>query len=199
MKNLISLITASTLAVLIAFVLRFNSFDHDSEKAAIAANAMPIEIILEHQTNEGNILLYRTLGGDELTLAFLSRNFTGVQYVKSATQYDIASLEEKAGITYVVLPKSDDFPFTVYAGITTNPDLSEVFVTEPSFPIGHSVNMMSTLVDDENLYVWVAASPDFTGETFSILGVAADGTLIGDIEHDGTNLTIHTFDTVEAY
>ena len=199
MKKIITLLTLASFSILVAFILQFNTFDSNSEDVVLAVNASPIEVLLEHQTNEGNILLYRTLGGDELTLAFLSRNFTGIQYVESATQYDISALEEQAGITYVVLPKSDDIPFTIYAGLTTNPDLNEIFVTEPGFQIGHGVRMMDTRIDEEGLYVWVAASSDFSGENFSILGVSADGSLIGDIEHDGTTLTIHTIDTTQAY
>lgn len=185
-------------AFLISFLLRFNTYDDNAQDAIMAVNAEPIEVLFEHKVNEGNILLYRTLGGDELSLAFLSRDFTGIQYIDSATQYDITALEEQAGITYVVLPKSEKIPFTIYGGLTTNTNLNEIFVTEPSFQIAHSIHMMEPLNGEDNLHVWLAASADFTGHSFSIIGLANDGTIIGDIEHDGTRLTIHSIDIGEA-
>ena len=192
------LTTLVSCAFLVSFIRSFHTDDDKAIDAVVAANASTIELLFEHQMNEGNILLYRTPEGDELSLAFLSRNFSGFQYVESSTQYDITDLEQQAGINYVVLPKSTDVPFTIYAGITTNPDLAEIFVTEPGFQIAHSASFMKSMTDSEDLYVWLAASPDFTGTNFSIMGLTHEGEILGDIEHDGTQLTIHTIDTIEA-
>lgn len=45
----------------------------------------------------------------------------------------------------------------------------------------------------------MAYSPDFTGENFSLIGLSETGDIIGDIEQDGTQVTIHTIDTTEAH
>ena len=198
MKKIIILTTLVTCTFLVSFILRFNTYDKNATDAVLTANASPIEVLFEHQMNEGNILLYRSPEGDELSLAFLSRNFSGFQYVESSTQYDISDLETQAGITYVVLPKSSEVPFTIYAGVTGNPDLAEVFVMEPGFQIAHSASLMESSADGDDLYVWIAASPDFTGTNFSIMGLNTDGQIIGDIEHDGAQLTIHSIDTAQA-
>lgn len=197
MKRIAALITTVSITALVLFILSFNTHKDCATEAVMAINP-DIEVLFELQMNRGNIVLFRTLGADELSLAFLARSFSGVEHIKSTTKQHVTALEAQTGLTYVVLPKSSGVPFTIYAGTTTNPDLAEILVTEPSFKIAHRIHLKESLVDDENLYVWMVASVDFTGEHFSIIGLAADGTIIGDIEYDGTSLTIHTTNTIEA-
>ncbi|MEO3111767.1 hypothetical protein ABHC34_10845, partial [Turicibacter sanguinis] len=65
------------------------------------------------------------------------------------------------------------------------------------FSIAHSAKIIES--DIEGTYIWMAYSPDFTGENFSLIGLSETGDIIGDIEQDGTQVTIHTIDTTEAH
>ena len=191
MKKLMVILTVGIVMVLVGILHEFNHHGTRAEDAVAAANHVPIEVLFEHQLNRESVVLYRTIGGDDLSLAFLRRSFTGVDYVAGIRQFDVSQLEEQAGLTYVVLPKGDGVPFTIYAGTSTRPELNDVFITEPGFQIAHNITMMESRVE-ENIYVWMAISPDFTGAHFNIIGVDAQGVVVADIENDGTLRTIHT-------
>ena len=161
------------------------------------AGLTTLETLYEKKTEEGSILLYRVPGEDQISLAFLNRDFSGYEYVDGTIQYETTNLEEQAGITYVTLRQSDDLPYTIYAGVTTNPDLYEVLVTEPTFNIAHSAKVFES--DVEGVYIWMAYSPDFKGESFTLIGLSESGEVVGDLEQSGTELTIHSIDTSEAH
>ena len=141
MKKIIATISLSITALLVVFVLQYNSGSKTTEEAMMIAGLTTLETLYEKKTEEGSILLYRVPGEDQISLAFLNRDFSGYEYVDGTIQYETTSLEEQAGITYVTLRQSDDLPYTIYAGVTTNPDLYEVLVTEPTFNIAHSAKV----------------------------------------------------------
>lgn len=197
MKKIISTISLSVTALLVVFVLQYNSGSKTTEEAMMIAGLTTLETLYEKKTEEGSILLYRVPGEDQISLAFLNRDFSGYEYVDGTIQYETTSLEEQAGITYVTLRQSDDLPYTIYAGVTTNPDLYEVLVTEPTFNIAHSAKVFES--DVEGVYIWMAYSPDFKGESFTLIGLSESGEVVGDLEQSGTELTIHSIDTSEAH
>lgn len=197
MKKIIATISLSITALLVVFVLQYNSGSKTTEEAMMIAGLTTLETLYEKKTEEGSILLYRVPGEDQISLAFLNRDFSGYEYVDGTIQYETTSLEEQAGITYVTLRQSDDLPYTIYAGVTTNPDLYEVLVTEPTFNIAHSAKVFES--DVEGVYIWMAYSPDFKGESFTLIGLSESGEVIGDLEQSGTELTIHSIDTSEAH
>ena len=45
----------------------------------------------------------------------------------------------------------------------------------------------------------MAYSPDFKGESFTLIGLSESGEVVGDLEQSGTELTIHSIDTSEAH
>lgn len=197
MKKIISTISLSVTALLVVFVLQYNSGAKTTEEAMTIAGLTTLETLYEKKTEEGSILLYRVPGEDQISLAFLNRDFSGYEYVDGTIQYETTSLEEQAGITYVTLRQSNDLPYTIYAGVTTNPDLYEVLVTEPTFNIAHSAKVFES--DVEGVYIWMAYSPDFKGESFTLIGLSESGEVVGDLEQSGTELTIHSIDTSEAH
>ncbi len=197
MKKIIATISLSITALLVVFVLQYNSGSKTTEEAMMIAGLTTLETLYEKKTEEGSILLYRVPGEDQISLAFLNRDFSGYEYVDGTIQYETTSLEEQAGITYVTLRQSDDLPYTIYAGVTTNPDLYEVLVTEPTFNIAHSAKVFES--DVEGVYIWMAYSPDFKGESFTLIGLSESGEVVGDLEQSGTELTIHSIDTSEAH
>ncbi|MDE5977681.1 MAG: hypothetical protein K2G70_04345 [Turicibacter sp.] len=197
MKKIIIAISLGIIGLMFFFIMQYNSNAKTTEEAMTIAGLNTIEVLYETTVDNGSILLYRTPGEEAFSLAFLERSFSGYEYIDSAIQYEVTNLEKEAGITYVTLPQSDVIPYTIYAGVTTNPDLFEVLVTEPSFSIAHSAKVFESAI--EGTYIWITYSPDFTGETFSLIGLTDAGEIIGDLEHDGTSLTIHTIDTTEAY
>ncbi len=197
MKKIISTISLSVTALLVVFVLQYNSGAKTTEEAMTIAGLTTLETLYEKKTEEGSILLYRVPGEDQISLAFLNRDFSGYEYVDGTIQYETTNLEEQAGITYVTLRQSDDLPYTIYAGVTTNPDLYEVLVTEPTFNIAHSAKVFES--DVEGVYIWMAYSPDFKGESFTLIGLSESGEVVGDLEQSGTELTIHSIDTSEAH
>lgn len=197
MKKIIATISLSITALLVVFVLQYNSGAKTTEEAMTIAGLTTLETLYEKKTEEGSILLYRVPGEDQISLAFLNRDFSGYEYVDGTIQYETTSLEEQAGITYVTLRQSDDLPYTIYAGVTTNPDLYEVLVTEPTFNIAHSAKVFES--DVEGVYIWMAYSPDFKGESFTLIGLSESGEVVGDLEQSGTELTIHSIDTSEAH
>lgn len=176
-KLFFTLVTLACTIVIAYFTFNFNS------QATVAVSSSPIEILWEHQSNHETFLLYRTIGGDDLSLAYVTRSLTGHHLEGTATQYDIQSLTDAAGLNYVVLPQSESVPVTVFAGFTDNPDL-EVFVTEPHFPIAHSIRVFESEIP--GLYVWLAMSPDFFGTEYAITAVDGDSLIVADIENDGT-------------
>lgn len=196
MKKIIATLSLSITALLVVFVLQYNTGAKTTEEAMTIAGLSTLEILYEKKTEEGTILLYRAPGEDQISLAFLDRSFSGYEYIDGAIQYESSALEEQAGLNYVTLQQSDHVPYTIYAGVTTNEDLFEVLVTEPTFSIAHSAKLLDSAV--EGTYIWLAYSPDFTGDSFSLIGLSETGEIIGDLEHDGTQLTIHTIDTAEA-
>lgn len=197
MKKIIATISLSITALLVVFVLQYNSGSKTTEEAMMIAGLTTLETLYEKKTEEGSILLYRVPGEDQISLAFLNRDFSGYEYVDGTIQYETTSLEEQAGITYVTLRQSDDLPYTIYAGVTTNPDLYEVLVTEPTFNIAHSAKVFES--DVEGVYIWMAYSPDFKGESFTLIGLSESCEVVGDLEQSGTELTIHSIDTSEAH
>ena len=197
MKKIISTISLSVTALLVVFVLQYNSGAKTTEEAMTIAGLTTLETLYEKKTEEGSILLYRVPGEDQISLAFLNRDFSGYEYVDGTIQYETTNLEEQAGISYVTLRQSDDLPYTIYAGVTTNPDLYEVLVTEPTFNIAHSAKVFES--DVEGVYIWMAYSPDFKGESFTLIGLSESGEVVGDLEQSGTELTIHSIDTSEAH
>ena len=197
MKKIIATISLSITALLVVFVLQDNIGCKKTEEAMTIAGLTTLETLYEKKTEEGSILLYRVPGEDQISLAFLNRDFSGYEYVDGTIQYETTSLEEQAGITYVTLRQSDDLPYTIYAGVTTNPDLYEVLVTEPTFNIAHSAKVFES--DVEGVYIWMAYSPDFKGESFTLIGLSESGEVVGDLEQSGTELTIHSIDTSEAH
>lgn len=196
MKKLVITISILVTALLLTFITQYNKGAQTSEAAMTIAGIQTTDILYEQKTDKGNLVLYQEPFSDSLSLAFLERSFSGFEFVDNATQHDIASLEEQAGLSYVMLPQSDDVPYTTYAGITTNPDLFEVLITEAGFPIAHSAKVITSEI--EGTYIWLAYSPDFTGNGYSLIGLTDDGNIVGDIEHNGTELTIHSIDTSEA-
>jgi len=183
-KLFFTLLTLACALVIAYFTFNFNgNLDtHDT----IAVSGAPIEVLFEHTSNQETFMLYRTVGGDDLSLAYLTRSLTGLHLRGSATQYELEALTEAAGLNYVVLPQSDGVPRTVFAGITDNPDL-EVFVTEPHFAIAHGIRVFESEVS--GLYVWMVMSPDFFGEQYTITAVDLKGLIVGDMEYDGAQRT----------
>lgn len=196
MKKLVITISILVTALLLMFVTQYNKGAKTTEEAMTIAGIQTTDILYEQKTEKGNLILYQDPFSDSLSLAFLERSFSGFELMDSITKHDIASLEEQSGLSYVMLAKSDDVPYTTYAGLTTNPDLFEVLITEIGFPIAHSAKVITS--DIEGIYIWLAYSPDFTGSNYSLIGLADDGTVVGDIEHSGTELTIHAIETSEA-
>ena len=180
----------------VIFIMQYNTKATTSEEAMTMAGLNNIEVLYEKVTEEGTILLYRIPGEDQISLAFLNRNFTGYEYLDGAIQYETSTMEDQSGLAYVMLDQSDQIPYTIYAGITTNENLFEVLVTEPEFNIAHGAKVFESNV--EGTQIWMAYSPDFTGDSFSLIGLSEEGEIIGDLEHDGTQLTIHNIDTKEA-
>lgn len=196
MKKLVIIISILVTTLLLTFIFQYNKGAKTVEEAMTSAGTQTLDILYEQKTENGNILFYREAFSDTLSLAFLDRSFSGFELMNSTIEYDISSLEEKSGLSYVMLPQSDNVPYTIYAGLTTNPDLFEVLITEPGFSIAHSAKIMESAI--EGTYIWMAYSPDLTGTKFSIIGLTEDGALVGDIENNGTELTIHSIDTGEA-
>ena len=196
MKKIIAILSGCFTLLLVAFVLHFNMSAKTAEEAMTIAGLNTLEVLYEKKTNDGSILLYRTPGEEQISLAFLNHNLFGYEFVDQAIQYDTSALEEQAGLTYVTLKQSETIPYTIFAGITTNPDLFEVLVTEPTFSIAHSAKVFESNV--EGTYIWMAYSSDFSGENFSLIGLNQEGDIIGDLETTGTTMTIHPIDTAEA-
>jgi len=197
MKKLVIIISILVTTLLLTFIFQYNKGAKTVEEAMTSARSQTLDILYEQKTENGNILLYQEAFSDTLSLAFLNRSFSGFELMNSAIEYDISSLEEKSGLSFVMLPQSDNVPYTIYAGLTTNPDLFEVLITEPGFSVAHSAKIMASAI--EGTYIWMAYSPNLTGTNFSIIGLTQDGTLVGDIEHNGTELTIHSIDTSEVH
>ena len=196
MKKIITTLSLCITALLVIFIMQYKTKATTSEEAMTIAGLNNIEVLYEKVTEEGTILLYRSPGEDQISLAFLNRNFTGYEYLDGAIQYETSTMEDQSGLAYVMLEQSDQIPYTIYAGITTNENLFEVLVTEPEFNIAHSAKVFESNV--EGTQIWMAYSPDFTGDSFSLIGLSEEGEIIGDLEHDGTQLTIHNIDTKEA-
>ena len=131
MKKIIATLSLSITALLVVFVLQYNSGAKTTEEAMTIAGLSALEVLYEKKTEEGSILLYRVPGEEQISLAFLDRSFSGYEYIDGSIQYETTTLEEQAGLTYVALRQSDDIPYTIYAGVTKNPDLFEVLVNQP--------------------------------------------------------------------
>ena len=196
MKKIITTLSLCVTSLLVIFIMQYNTKATTSEEAMTMAGLSSIDVLYEKVTEEGTILLYQIPGEDEISLAFLNRNFSGYEYLDGAIQYEISTMENQSGLAYVMLQQSDQIPYTIYAGTTTDEDLFEVLVTEPEFNVAHSAKVFESNV--EGTQIWMAYSPDFTGNSFSLIGLSEDGEIIGDLEHDGTQLTIHNIDTKEA-
>ena len=196
MKKIITTLSLCVTSLLVIFIMQYNTKATTSEEAMTMVGLNSIEVLYEKVTEEGTILLYRSPSEDQISLAFLNRSFSGYEYLDGAIQYEISTMENQSGLAYVMLEHSDQIPYTIYAGTTTNEDLFEVLVTEPEFNIAHSAKVFESNV--EGTQIWMAYSPDFTGNSFSLIGLSEEGDIIGDLEHDGTQLTIHNIDTKEA-
>ena len=197
MKKIVISISLLVTVLSIVYICQYNTASKTAEEAMSVAGADSIEILYEKKTEDGSILLYRTIGTDSLSIAYVNRNFSGYEFMDYNIAYEISNLEAQAGLSYVSLQKTEDVPYTIYAGITTDENLHEVLITEPSFSIAHSAKIIES--DIEGTYIWMAYSPDFTGENFSLIGLSETGDIIGDIEQDGTQVTIHTIDTTESH
>ena len=196
MKKIIIGLSLLTIILSISYISQYNTASTTVKEAMSVAGADSIEILYEKKTDDGSFLLYRTIETDSLSVAYIKRDFSGYEFVDYNISYDISSLEQQAGLSYVTLPQTDDVPYTIYAGITTDDQLHEVLVTEPTFNIAHSAKVIESNIKDN--YIWVAYSPDFTGESFSLIGLSETGEIIGDIEQDGTQVTIHTIENSDA-
>lgn len=196
MKKFIIGLSLLTIIFSINYISQYNTASKTVKEAMSVVGADSIEVLYEKKTEGGSFLLYRTIGTDSLSIAYINRDFSGYEFVDYNITYDISSLEQQAGISYVTLPQSEKVPYTIYAGMTTNDQLHEVLVTEPTFNIAHSAKIIESEI--EGTYIWVTYSPDFTGESFSLIGLSETGEIIGDIEQDGTQVTIHTIDTSQV-
>ena len=184
MKKIVISISLLVTVLSIVYICQYNTASKTAEEAMSVAGADSIEILYEKKTEDGSILLYRTIGTDSLSIAYVNRNFSGYEFMDYNIAYEISNLEAQAGLSYVSLQKTEE-------------NLPEVLMTEPSFSIAHSAKIIES--DIEGTYIWMAYSPDFTGENFSLIGLSETGDIIGDIEQDGTQVTIHTIDTTEAH
>ena len=188
-KTIYTAITAAC-AILIAYLtFNFDVSQMNPHQAVAVSVSSPIEVLFEHTLNQETFLLYRTQGGDDLSIAFLRRSLRGVELVASTTQYDIAALTDAAGLNYAVLPQSDRIPYTVYAGVVSQSDVHEVFVAEPHFPIIHGIRLLESQIP--GTYIWMVMSPDFLGQEYTIVGVDQEGITVADIENDGVSRVFH--------
>ena len=139
------------------------------------------EILFEHQTIHGNILITSN-AYDELTLSFLTRNINGFTQVGYTYATDTALAE----VAFLSLQATEDIPFTIHALVSTHPDLQQIFVTESGSQIAHVSNGMHDLNEKKtthaNTTVFLVASADLTGTDVLILGLDAAGAILVEIE-----------------
>ncbi|MCL1951103.1 MAG: hypothetical protein FWF59_15390 [Turicibacter sp.] len=188
-KLFFTMLTLACAIALVYFTFNFNSAGTNTQATVAVAKAAPVEILFEHNLNNETFLLYRTKDGDDLSVAILTRNLLGISLQDSATQYDVSDLARVAGMNYVIMPKSESSPYTVFAGWTDDPQLYEVFVTEPGFPIAHAIRVFES--DIPGLYAWMAISPDFTGTNYAITAVNEASMVVGGVENDGAQRVFH--------
>jgi len=156
-----------------------------------SAGAIPVfnadEILFEHQTTQGNILITSD-PYDELTLSFLRRNINGFTQAGSAYPSN-TTLDE---VVFLSLPATDTIPFTIHALVSTHPELHQIIVTESGSQIAHGTHQKKTTckqstdckqsVDCLEIAAFLVASPDLTGEDGLILGLDQTGAILLEIE-----------------
>lgn len=189
-KICLTFITVACAVTILFLTLNFRHRDDNIQSTLAVSVTNPIEIIFEHTLNQESFVLYRPAGEDQLSLAFFNHTLRGIRLIDTATQYDIAALTEASGFNYVVLPRSPAVPYTIFAGFTTDPQIHEVIVTEPNFIIAHGIRVFES--DICGIYAWMAISPDFIGEHYSIIALTPTGSIVGDIENNGVQRVIHT-------
>ena len=67
MKKIIATISLSITALLVVFVLQYNSGSKTTEEAMMIAGLTTLETLYEKKTEEGSILLYRVPGEDQIS------------------------------------------------------------------------------------------------------------------------------------
>lgn len=138
------------------------------------------EILFEHQTVHGNIVLTSN-AYDEISLSFLTRNINGFTQVE-ATYAVETPLDE---VFFLSLPSSADIPFTIYAVVSNHPELHQIIVTESNTQIAHSAHQKTTTCEHpncSNTAVFLVASTDLTGADVLILGLDSAGAILVEIE-----------------
>jgi len=133
------------------------------------------DILFEHQTLHGNIVVTSNTY-DELSLAFLARNITGMSYAGSA----YASASAQNDIHFMSLPANNNIPFTTHAVVSTNPNLHEIIVMESDSSIAHQALAKKTTCADTA--VFMVSSVDLTGTDVFIIGLDSNGTILVEIE-----------------
>ena len=166
-EHLLTLILAITTAITLLIL----NWEH--AEAIPTFNAT--EILFEHQTTQGSILITAN-PYDELTLSFLRRTITG--FSQAGSTY--ATTTTLANTVFLSLPATKTIPFTTHALLSTHPELHEIIVTEQTFPIAHSTHQKKTTCGQ--FAVFLVASPDLTGEEVLILGLDQDGAILVEIE-----------------
>ena len=73
MKKIIATLSLSITALLVVFVLQYNSGAKTTEEAMTIAGLSALEVLYEKKTEEGSILLYRVPGEEQISLAFLDK------------------------------------------------------------------------------------------------------------------------------
>jgi len=131
------------------------------------------DILFEHQTIHGNIVITSNIY-DELSLAFLTRNISGMTYAGSSHARTLSD------ISFMTLPANSDIPFTTHAVASSNPNLHEIIVIESNSKIAHQAQAKKTTC--EQTAVFVVSSVDLTGKDTIIIGLASDGTILVEIE-----------------
>ena len=131
------------------------------------------DILFEHQTLHGNIIVASNTY-DELSLAFLTRNITGLSYAGSAYA------TSQNDIYYMSLPANANIPFTTHAVVSTNPNLHEIIVIESGSEIAHQAHAKKTTCTDTA--VFMVSSVDLTGDDVFIIGLDLDGAILVEIE-----------------
>ena len=125
MKKIVISISLLVTVLSIVYICQYNTASKTAEEAMSVAGADSIEILYEKKTEDGSILLYRTIGTDSLSIAYVNRNFSGYEFMDYNIAYEISNLEAQAGLSYVSLQKTEDVPYTIYAGITTDENLHD--------------------------------------------------------------------------
>ena len=129
-------------------------------------------ILFEHRVQNGKVAIAQNYD-NQLSLAYFNRNTSRFDYKDSHRQL------VKTDVTHLVLPSSEDVPFTTHAIVSTAPDIHEIIVIETGFPIAHHAFAKETLI--ETTSVFMVASSDFNGEDFLVVGLDINGDVLFEI------------------